>query len=344
MLAQLKKLAFALIGLIVLSSFAIISQIGQKDTGIGFNDTSSMNQDSSMMKDTLWLKYTPIIPKTFIQSDAWYLQTITKDKIDSSFNVLELYQNYYAQKKNAYQLYNQKTTLANSGDVLYKIEQKFALPDKDLLFYSIIGLLLLYGFIINIFPQYIPKLFSQFSQSSLRMMQHREQLLQNSIASLIMNISFIMSFSLLATLIIFNGHLLPINFWEAYLYMCIFFLVLYIGKYICLTIAGYVFNTKELVQTYIFVVFLINKVLGILFIPFILVLAFAKPYLYPFAIAGSGLLMLLLILYRYLFSLTSVRNKLHISSFHFFLYLCAFEVLPLLILYKLIVQYFGGTY
>ena len=344
MLAQLKKLAFALIGLIVLSSFAIISQIGQKDTGMGFNDTSSMNQDSSMMKDTLWLKYTPIIPKTFIQSDAWYLQTITKDKIDSSFNVLELYQNYYAQKKNAYQLYNQKTTLANSGDVLYKIEQKFALPDKDLLFYSIIGLLLLYGFIINIFPQYIPKLFSQFSQSSLRMMQHREQLLQNSIASLIMNISFIMSFSLLATLIIFNGHLLPINFWEAYLYMCIFFLVLYIGKYICLTIAGYVFNTKELVQTYIFVVFLINKVLGILFIPFILVLAFAKPYLYPFAIAGSGLLMLLLILYRYLFSLTSVRNKLHISSFHFFLYLCAFEVLPLLILYKLIVQYFGGTY
>ena len=344
MLAQLKKLAFALIGLIVLSSFAIISQIGQKDTGMGFNDTSSMNQDSSMMKDTLWLKYTPIIPKTFIQSDAWYLQTITKDKIDSSFNVLELYQNYYAQKKNAYQLYNQKTTLANSGDVLCKIEQKFALPDKDLLFYSIIGLLLLYGFIINIFPQYIPKLFSQFSQSSLRMMQHREQLLQNSIASLIMNISFIMSFSLLATLIIFNGHLLPINFWEAYLYMCIFFLVLYIGKYICLTIAGYVFNTKELVQTYIFVVFLINKVLGILFIPFILVLAFAKPYLYPFAIAGSGLLMLLLILYRYLFSLTSVRNKLHISSFHFFLYLCAFEVLPLLILYKLIVQYFGGTY
>jgi hypothetical protein len=55
-------------------------------------------------------------------------------------------------------------------------------------------------------------------------------------------------------------------------------------------------------------------------------------------------LMALLILYRYLFSLTSVRNKLHVSSFHFFLYLCAFEIIPLLILYKLIVQYFGGTY
>ena len=74
------------------------------------------------------------------------------------------------------------------------------------------------------------------------------------------------------------------------------------------------------------------------------ILAFAKPFLHPFAIWGAGFLMALLILYRYLFSLTSVRNKLHVSSFHFFLYLCAFEIIPLLILYKLIVQYFGGTY
>ena len=344
MLAQLKKLCLALIGLFILSSFTFVKQIKQKDTGLASPDTTAIIQDSLIVKDSLWIQYVPIIPKSFIQADAWYLQSIPRDPKDSSFNVIQLYRNFFAQKRNAYQLYNQKTTLANAGDVLYKIEQKFSLPDKDLLFYSIIALLFLYGFVINIFPQYIPKLFSQFSQSSLRMMQNREQLLQNSMASLIMNISFVMSFSLMATLIIFNGHLLPINFWEGYLYMCLFFLGLYIGKYICLTIAGYVFNTKDLVQTYIFVVFMINKVLGVLLIPFILILAFAKPFFHSFAIAGAGVLLVLLIGYRYLFSLTSVRNKLHISSFHFFLYLCAFEILPLLILYKFIVQYFGGTY
>ena len=344
MLAQLKKLAFALIGLFILSSFTLVKQLPQKDTAMVPYDSLVNGIDSALAKDTLWLKYVPIIPKTFIQADAWYLQSIPRNPRDSNFNVIQLYRNFFAQKKNAYQLYNQKTTLANAGDVLYKIEQKFSLPDKDLLFYAIIALLFLYGFIINIFPQYIPKLFSQFSQSSLRMLQNREQLLQNSMASLIMNISFVMSFSLLATLIIFNGHLLPINFWEGYLYMCLFFLGLYIGKFICLTIAGFVFNTKDLVQVYIFVVFMINKVLGILLIPFILILAFAKPYLHPIAIYGAGFLLLLLVGYRYLFSLTSVRNKLHISSFHFFLYLCAFEILPLLILYKFIVQYFGGTY
>ncbi len=344
MLALLKKITFALIGLFLLSSFTLMQQVPQR-LGVSIaNDTVLPISDTVFVKDSLWLKYVPIIPKTFIQADAWYLQSIPRDPMDSNFNLIQLYKNYYKQKKNLYQLYNQKTSLSSAGDVLYKIEQKFSLPDKDLLFYAIIALLFLYGFIINIFPQYIPKLFSQFSQSSLRMLQNREQLLQNSMASLIMNISFVMSFSLLSTLIIFNGHLLPINFWEAYLYMCLFFLGLYIGKFICLTIAGYVFNTKDLVQTYIFVVFMINKVLGILLIPFILLLAFAKPYFHSIALFGAGFLLVLLVGYRYLFSLTSVRNKLHISSFHFFLYLCAFEILPLLILYKFVVQYFGGTY
>jgi hypothetical protein len=344
MLALLQKFSLACIGLFVLSSFTLVKQTNQKDTGLLATDTALIVQDSLLVKDTLWVKYTPIIPKTFVQTDAWYLQSIPRDPKDSSFNLIKLYLNFFAQKQHAYQLYNQKTTLSNAGDVLYKIEQKFSLPDKDLLFYAVIALLFLYGFIIQIAPQYIGKLFSQFSQSSLRMMQNREQLLQNSLASFIMNIGFVMSFSLMATLIIFNAHLLPINFWEGFLYMCLFFLALYFGKFICLTIAGYIFNTNELVQTYIFVVFMINKVLGILLIPFIGILAFAKPFLHPFAIGGAGFLIALLILYRYLFSLTSVRNKLHVSSFHFFLYLCAFEIIPLLILYKLIVQYFGGTY
>ena len=344
MLAQLKKFSFAFIGLFVLSSFTLVRQASQNDTVLLAKDTNAIVQDSVVVKDTLWVKYVPVIPKTFIQADAWYLQSIPRDPKDSSFNVLKLYLNFFTKKQYAYQLYNQKVRSSNANDVLYKIEQKFSLPDKDILFYAVIALIFLYSFLIQIAPQYIAKLFSQFSQSSLRMMQNREQLLQNSLASFIMNIGFVVSFSLMMTLVIFNAHLLPINFWEGFFYMCLFFLGLYIGKYICLTIAGYIFNTIELVQTYIFVVFMINKVLGILLIPFIGILAFAKPFLHPFAIWGASLLMVLLLLYRYLFSLTSVRNKLHVSSFHFFLYLCAFEVIPLLILYKLIVQYFGGTY
>ena len=331
--------------LIVVGCFVLLTsfqnQVPLNDLG---KDTTMLQADSLLVKDSLLIKYVPVIPTSFQIADAWLVQSFVGNKMDSSFNTLKAYKNYFLQKRNAYKLYFPSSIIARESQVVYKIEQRFALPDKDLLFYLILMLIFLFGFVNNVFPQYFSKLFKQFSQSSLRMIQYREQLLQNSLGSLIINICFILSFSLMSTLLIFNRHLLALSFWEGFFYISLFFTFLYIGKYISLQIAGYVFNSKELVNTYVFVVFMINKVLGVLLVPFILVLAFAKPIFHPYAIGGAALITVLLILYRYLFSLTSVRNKLHISSFHFFLYLCAFEILPLTILYKFIVQYFGGVY
>ena len=338
MFLKIKKISFIAGCFILFCSFIQMDTISRKV------DSAFLQNDSTLVKDTLLIQYVPVIPKSFQIADAAYIQSLHLSIADSNYNLLKDYKSYFANNKNAFKLYNELVVKTEAAAIIFRIEQRFSLPDKDYLFYSMLILLLLYAFVINLYPQYFPKLFSQFSQSSLRMMQNREQLLQNSLASLIMNICFILSFALMATLLIFNKHLLPLSFWQGYVYICLFFTFLYLGKYLCLAIAGYIFNTRDLANTYIFVVFMVNKVLGILLIPFILILAFAKPVYHPIAIIGAGALSVLLILYRYLFSLTSVRNKLHISSFHFFLYLCAFEILPLLLLYKFIVQYFGGTY
>ena len=330
--------------LLVLFCLMMLFAIGQKDTFSPTMDTSHVLVDSVIQKDTLLIKYIPVLPKTYQIADAWFLPSLHPNILDSNIDILKDYKSYFNQQTTAFQLYFKNENKSKGKQVLYKIEQRYAVPDKNVLFYLIVGILFLYGLINNLFPQYYPKLFSQFSQSSLRMLQNREQLVQNTVASMASNVNFILCFSLMSTLLIFNRHLLPITFWEAYLYVSIFFLLLYLGKYICLQMVGFIFNVNDLISTYIFVVFLINKVLGILLIPFILILAFSSPVYYTIAIVGAAILTLLLFLYRYLFSLTSVRNKLHISSFHFFLYLCAFEILPLIILYKFIVQYFGGTY
>lgn len=331
--------------LITLGCFILLSPLqSQVQIPDLSQDTILFQTDSMLVKDTLLIQYTPIIPRSFLVADTWFVNSNIDHNVDSNFNVLKVYKNYFSQKKIGYTLYSPQSLMDKQAQLIYKIEQRFALPDKDFLFYGILILIFLYGFVNYIFPTYFIKLFKQFTQSSLRMIQYREQLLQNSLGSLIINICFILSFSFISTLLIFNRHLLALSFWEVFFNINLFFIFLYVGKYTCLQIAGYVFNAKELVNTYIFVVFMINKVLGILLVPFILLLAFSKPDFYPFVIWGSGFIALLLILYRYLFSLTSVRNKLHISSFHFFLYLCAFEILPLALLYKFIVQYFGGIY
>ena len=44
----------------------------------------------------------------------------------------------------------------------------------------------------------------------------------------------------------------------------------------------------------------------------------------------------ILLLYRYIISLSLVGKKLKLNPLHFFLYLCAAEILPLLITYKVL--------
>ena len=343
MILNLHKAFFKLV-CISFMCILTLSVYAQKTIALAEQDTSQVKLDSLVKKDSLMIKYIPVLPKTYLKADAWFMQEQLAVKGDSILDNIKTYKAYYSNKKNAFKLYYQSSINNRNAQIIYKIEQRYAINNKDILFYLLVGILLIYGFVHNMYPQYFEKLFSQFSQSSMRMMQNREQLLQNNFASLLLNLCFILSFSLMASLLIYNRHLLPISFWLVYFYLCLFFTSLYMGKYICLEIAGAIFSTKELVKTYVFVVFMINKVLGILLLPFILLMAFAKPIYFPAAIIGAGGLSVLLFLYRYLFSLTSVRNKLHISSFHFFLYLCAFEILPLMILYKLVVQYFGGTY
>ena len=149
------------------------------------------------------------------------------------YNNIKTYKEYYSNKKNAFKLYDQTSVNSRNAQIIYKIEQRYAVSDKDALFYLLVGMILIYGFVNNIYPQYFQKLFSQFSQSSMRMMQNREQLLNNSVASLLLNLCFILSFSLMAALLIYNRHLLPISFWLVYFYLCLFFTSLYLGKYIC---------------------------------------------------------------------------------------------------------------
>ena len=57
MLALLQKFSLACIGLFVLSSFTLVKQTNQKDTGLLATDTISIVQDSLLIKDTLWVKY-----------------------------------------------------------------------------------------------------------------------------------------------------------------------------------------------------------------------------------------------------------------------------------------------
>jgi hypothetical protein len=106
---------------------------------------------------------------------------------------------------------------------------------------------------------------------------------------------------------------------------------------------GWVFNTKEAAGSYVFVVFLVNKVLGVLLVPFLLIFSFAGPELVQVAVTVSVGLVLLFLGYRYWVSFIAIRSKLKVNALHFLLYLCAVELLPLAFIYKVLMNYFNGS-
>lgn len=229
--------------------------------------------------------------------------------------------------------------LRTKGEPIFLVINERKKTSKDDIFYLLSGLLLFLAFIKLVFNKYFTNLFRQFVQPSFRQKQTREQLQQGNLPSLLLNLFFVFSAAAYITFLLSYYQLVSTGFWLLLLYSSVSLIVLYSGKYIFLRFAGWVFNVKEATDAYIFAIYLINKIIGIMLIPFTLVMAFGQPELKNISITLSILLILSFFLYRYIISFAPVRREVKVSPLHFFLYVFALEITPLLLIYKTVMLY-----
>lgn len=207
-------------------------------------------------------------------------------------------------------------------------------------FYLIIGLFFYYGLIRVIFPKYMNDLFTLFFRATLRQQQLREQLLQNPFPSLLLNILFLLSGSLYSALLARYYNILPqVDFWVLGFYCLLILAAVYVGKFLVLKTIGWILRISKATDSYLFVVFMANKMAGIFLLPVLLMLAFPFPPIVSSVIALSLFVLALLLGYRFFVSYRLVRNEIKLNLFHFFLYLCAFEIAPLLLVYKALLTF-----
>ena len=212
---------------------------------------------------------------------------------------------------------------------------------KEYLFYYLIFLLILFGLLRRAFAKYFFDLFRVFFKTTLKQRQTQEQLLQSSLASVLMNSFFVLSAGLYVNFLLQYFQLvISDNFWLQYVYCAGAFAAIYSVKYIGLKITGWLFNVSNATDSYIFIVFIINKMLGIFLLPFLLLLAFADDPLYSSAMVISWIGISLLLIYRFILSYAALRKEVKLNSFHFILYILGFEVIPLLLIYKLLLLIF----
>jgi len=225
--------------------------------------------------------------------------------------------------------------------VISDIELPHALESQTADFYLLLFLCLMLGLIRFMDTRYFINLWRAFWNPTLSNRQLKEQLQGAGLPNLLMNIFFAFAGGAYIYYVVrfFTPHhsgVIPPS-------LLIIMLIagtglIYLAKYTAIRFSGWAFRVEGITEHYLFNVFLINKVLAIALLPFIIVLAFADHQWGQQVVVISFITAGVLLLNRYIRSWQVFGSFFQYSRFHFFMYLCASELLPLAVLMKLLVK------
>jgi hypothetical protein len=232
-------------------------------------------------------------------------------------------------------LFDQNKLLNSDGTPASMAMQLKNVKTGDAVFYLLAALVFLLAIIKFFFAKYFTNLFRVFFNSSLRQNQFTDQLLQAKLPSLFFNIFFIVSGGIYVYFLLLQYELISDhNRWMLISSCIVVLAAIYIVKFASLKFTGWATGFTETTDTYIFVIFLIAKIIGIILIPFTVLMAFSAIPVTNISALVSLLIIGILLLLRFFRSYGLLQNQLKVSKFHFFLYIAGLEIIPLLLIYK----------
>ncbi len=202
-----------------------------------------------------------------------------------------------------------------------------------LFFLNLLSALLL-AIVINTQKGAIKKITNAITNENVLKLIQREEKKGISGYHLLLYISFFINAAIFIYLIAFNFY--KIQGWSYYQLIFLGILAIYLTRHIFIMLMGRVFPFTKDSQLFGFTIQTFNIFIGIILIPFNLIIAFgpvktAIPLIY-LGLIIIGILALLRTFRGFLIASTYIQSNL----FHFLLYLCTFEILPILLLIKII--------
>lgn len=261
---------------------------------------------------------------------------LVKKDADSSVVKRDTVKNFIPSYQTTFQNFLKENSFLNSkGKPLAMGVYPRKKAPEDGIFYILLVVIAALSFLRFFYLRYFNNLFRVFFNTSLRQSQLTDQLLQARLPSLFFNIVAIISGGLFSYFLLkYAGVFLQSNPFTIIIVCSLCMGAIYLLKFITLKFTGWVTGYKEVTNTYIFIIFLINKILGILLLPFIVVMAFSVPVLIKVSAITAILLTVLMFLLRFFRSYGLLQNQLKISHVHFIMYIVGIEIVPVLLIYK----------
>jgi hypothetical protein len=178
-----------------------------------------------------------------------------------------------------------------------------------------------------------------FSRRFLSQLSREGDLLQERIA-LALGLIYVLTFSMVVyqwNEIYFNLKVQVIDGYFLYIAICLFFLLYWTVKIVAMKLLSIVFKTPATNHEYLLNVILITSLTGLSLLPFLVFTVYLKSVLF---LTFCIVLIIGLFIYRFIKGLFIGITLTRFSYLFLFVYLCGLELLPLIVMIKLVLSYF----
>jgi hypothetical protein len=210
-------------------------------------------------------------------------------------------------------------------------------PNLEWIFYSFLFLLLFVAILGRYSNGLLRKIWKIYLNDGFIFRQSKAQMAQQPVVSIALNILFVFS----GGLFIFFGMQWDHQFTGALRWYILFssFAVIasiYFLKSIFFRILGWAFGQEEAFEDYLFVVFLNNKMMGLIFLLASCLMAFSSTTLSIFIFKFTVFLIVLMLLYRLLRGFQVFSRQSKVGLFTLLLAFMSFELIPTAIIVKVL--------
>ncbi|HXH18602.1 MAG TPA: DUF4271 domain-containing protein [Chitinophagales bacterium] len=207
------------------------------------------------------------------------------------------------------------------------------------LFWIFVLQLILIAYLRRVFPKSLPEIIRAVMNVTIAQQLYREQFLTMPLSAILYNVVFILSGGIF--LFLLNDYYSWIHYDSQFITFLFFIwgvIVVYSIKYGLLKLVSIIFPFGAVIEQYNFNFFLVQKVLGLVLVPFNLLIAYAPEIIREAVILLALVAVALLIALRSIRGLVIAQNLIARNAFHFFVYICTLEISPVCILVKVVVD------
>lgn len=202
---------------------------------------------------------------------------------------------------------------------------------KSLLFWGLLFLSFILAIALNINRSVTIKMYRSLVNMNFLSLLYRESREDVSLVFYMLYGLYFIGLSLYLYLVIIHFQGLKAPVYMLYIAGCI--IGLYSLKHLSLKLIGYVYGLTKETDRYLFSVVVFSCILAVILIPSNFIISFVSPAIGEKCLILVAFILVILLIYRQLREIAFSINLWQGHIFHFLLYLCTFEIAPVVFIY-----------